>query len=281
MKFLKGNKINQTKGGKPKMKRTIGLIALMAVLMMGITYGAGTATCVWGNDSTTATTPDTYLRGINVNIAVNLTDYVNANTTLLILTPSVGTLNGSAYVVINHTDNSSVFNFSIDTTGMKDDSVTTFTVTIFNGTTVHPITGTGCTRTFISDNTAPVCIHSQSSRETYNPKQTWTVTGTNSSSATIKFGANDIETMTEASDIFTWTGQLPESTYEPVRGITSDGLNSTSCDLNYVRIDAKSTIKQVGVAIAAQEGQKAGARSNTAIIVIIVALGIWYIKKKQ
>lgn len=273
-----GNINLKHKGGKPRMKRTIVLLALMAVLVTGTVMAA-----------LSIDEPDT-------------NDYVNTATYIINGTPWAGDDNidgnctnitldyrvsgGSTYTYIGA--NTSVTNITanwrvlFDTMALKDDTTYSLRARCINDSN-SVVLETGTEVTFKVDNTAPVCTHSQSSRETYNPKQTWTVTGTNSSSATIKFGGNDQEEMIEtgSSEVYTWTGHLPESTYEPVRTVTSDGYNTTTCDLNFVRIDARSTIKQVGVAIAAQEGQKAAGGTNTIAIVIIAGLLIWYYYKKK
>ena len=97
--------------------------------------------------------------------------------------------------------------------------------------------------------------------------------------------ANPTRIMAEtgASEVYTWAGSIPESTYEPVRGATSDGYNTTTCDLNYVRIDARSTIKQVGVAIAASaEGQKGALGNNNVVIIAIIGIVLlWYVRKNK
>lgn len=283
-----GNIDLKHKGG-PRMKRKIGLLALMAVFIFGLATMASAAdpTCTFDQTATTAGTSSTYIRGSAQNLSVTITnpgEGAGNNCTKCVISVSSGTITGALTFNTSDGTNNTYCNTTVSTLALEDDgSVThTFTMTMYNES--QDAIGTACTRTFVPDNTVPICTHSQSSRETYNPKQTWTITGTNASSATIKFGSNTAFTMTESSDTFTYTGHLPESTYEPVRGTTSDGLNSTTCDLNYVRIDARSTIKQVGVAIAASEGtQKAAAPTgrNTAVIVIVVGLGLWYYFKKK
>lgn len=266
------------------MKKAIGLIALMTILVIGTAYAL---TCTF-DQPTTAGTSDNYVRGAEHNVSITISDYVDENSTTATLSSSLTGCDISGALIFNYTaasggtDNTTYMNFTVDTTAMRDDTICTFAVVVLNGTNQVDLGCTNVDTTFIADSTQPICTHTQLSRTTYNPKQTWVITGTNANSATIKFGSNAAFAMTETSDIFSYRGQIPESTYEPVRGTTSDGLNSTICDLNYVRIDAKSTIKQVGAAIATSEGgQKAGTGTSTTVIIVIAGLLIWYFYKKK
>ena len=265
------------------MKKTIGLMALMAmitVLMTGTVYALGVGCTITDIDYMT---PDTFIY-VDVDWgteAIN-TSIGKANITITGCT----TFYMQNATTVNNTNGT--FNFTVsafEIADWKDDIQCSAVAQLWNWSAagIYESVATCDTETFYPDHTVPECTHSQSSRETYNPKQTWEVIGMNASSATIQFGANAVRGMTENSDVFTWTGKLPESTYDPVRAITSDGLNETTCDLRYVRIDTESTIRQVGLAIAAsEEGQKAGTTGNsTAIIAVIVILGIWYIRKRN
>ncbi len=260
------------------MKKTIGLMALMAVLMVGIVYAI---TC-------TVTDIDYLTPGRP--IYVNFTFGDTTNTSIGMANLSITGCTTTTFYMQNETivnNTAGTFNFSVTATEMhdwKDDIQCSLVAELWNWSAAGVETSilTCTTETFYPDNSVPACVHSQLSRTTYNPKQIWTIDGTNASSATIQFGANALRSMTENSDVFTWTGKVPESTYDPVRVITSDGLNETTCDLRYVRIDTKSTIKQIGVAVAAG-GQKgaAGGTSNLAIIAIIGIVLFWYVKKNK
>ena len=261
------------------MRKQIGILALMAVFLLSTAYAL---TCTYDQASTTAGTSTGYIRGASQNISITISDYAtNQNTTAGILSTSGTGCTTTGALVYNGTVNVSYMNFTVDTTAMRDDTSCQFAV-ILKNLSETSITCTNSGGLYISDNTQPVCTHSQSSRETYNPKQTWVVTGTYASSATIKFGSNAAFAMTEASDVFSYTGRIPESTYNVV-ATTSDGLNSTACTLEYVRIDARSTIKQVGIAVASGAVKKTGATggNNTAILVILGVIAVWYWKRNN
>ena len=266
------------------MKRQIGILALMAILMMGIAYAAGEASCVIDQAATTAGTSSGYIRGTTQNISATITYATGENTgenvTFCNVTSSAGTIIASQFYGGAGSGNATYCNTTIDVTRLSDETSYTFTLTMYNESNGN--LGT-CTRVYIPDNSQPSCTHSQSSKSTYPPKQTWTVTGTNSSSATIQFGSNVASSMTEstAGDTFTFAGKIPESTYD-ITAITNDGLNTTTCTLDSVRIDASSTAQQVGLATAgAAAGAKAAGPNNMAIIVIFGIAALWYVNKKK
>lgn len=274
------------------MKYKLLLITLMAILMAGTVYGA--VSCEFQQAATTVGTSNTYIRGSAKNLSVNLTGWTDdANTSVAIISAGAAGCTISGTLTFNSTGhtitNQSYMNTTVNTLAMKDDTSCTFTMTIKNAS--NQATLTTCTRAYISDNTKPKCIHSQSSKTDYLPSQTWTVTGTNGSSATIKFGANSAFTMNEASDVFTYTATkstLPENTYNPVTASVSDGLNITSCDLDYVTISSKSGLVQVAAAGAASAGAKMAEQTvttssnrNLLIGLLLAALVFWYVKRKK
>ena len=261
------------------MKRQIGILALMMVLAIGL---VSAATCVFDQTATTAGTGSTYIKGTDQNLSVTIThEASDDNYSTAVISVSSGTITGALTYNISGT-NVTYMNTTVNTGALSDDTSYTFTMTLKNDTDQKTI-GT-CTRTFSPDNTQPICTHSLAGSSTYPPKQTWVVTGTNASSATIQFGSNTVSAMTEsaAGDVFSFTGQIPESTYE-VKAITSDGLNTTLCSLSNVRIDTKSTSKQVSLSgIGGAAGGAKGASANyTAIIVVIGLVALWYIRKQK
>jgi hypothetical protein len=259
------------------MKRAIILMAMIIVLTIGIVNAL--PTCDFDQTQTTAGTRSGYISGAAQNLSVTIAGGTGSgqNVTYCSIAVSSGTITGA--LVFNETtlgSNISYCNTTVNTMALVDTTTYTFTMTMKNETMES--LGT-CTETYIPDNTQPVCAHAQSSRTTYSPKQTWTITGTNALSATLQFGSNSPYTMTEASDVFTYTtqeGVLPEGTYT-VTGTTSDGLNATTCLLDYIRIDSEA--KLVQMAAIASQGQK-GAEATTTVppksknrLVILLILG--------
>ena len=260
------------------MKRQIGLLALMAVLMMGLVYGLA---CTFDQEGT-------YLKGATQNISVTVTDAAEGqNATIAIVSAGATGCTISGTLIYNGTlsgvtANESYMNTTIDTLAMRDDTACEFTMTLKNGT--DEITLATCTGTFYADNTVPVCSFDSAlvSRGSYVPEQEWIIDGTNASSGKIRFGSNRWWDMTETSDIFSFDDGTPEGIYT-VQATASDGLNTTACaNLDYVNIDSENTIKQVGGALAIS-GAKAGAAGDNslAILVIIGAAAFWYVKKKK
>lgn len=266
------------------MKKTIGMITLMAVLaVLTAMLVYASASDVFVNPSASDT-----LRGVeNLNISgIGLRNCTATGTSAL---------TGDTLATVQLTNTScgalgsgGCVNGSLATTAEIDASDWVITATCHNTSTAnYAITSmTG----IIIDNAKPGCTHSQSSKTAYEPSKTWTVTGTNAVSATLQFGSNDPYTMTEVSDVFTYTtkeGQLPEGTYT-VTGKTSDGLNITTCLLDYVRIDSEA--KLVQMAALASQGQK-GAETTTvtqpknnnslAILLIIGAAVYYFISRKK
>lgn len=276
------------------MRKQLGILAVMAVMLAGMVWGA---TCAFQQATTTAGTASTYIRGAAVNLSVSLTGpflvgQINATATKI--TVNTGTITGA--LISNATaTNGTYFNTTVSTMALKDDTSYTFTMTVYNvsGTTLAT-----CTQTYIPDNTQPTCVHSQSSKTAYSPAQTWTVTGVNASSATIAFGNNAAKSMSEASagDSFSYTGtkdSVPQLIYPRVTAITNDGLNTTSCFLEYVEIDEGINVQAIAAGIvASQNGQgakltsaanaeAAKKQSMSVATVIIIGAAAWLLLKKR
>lgn len=263
------------------MKKTIGLMTLMAVLtvlMAMMVHASASDTFV--NPSASDT-----LRGVE---NLNISGITLANCTVT----GTSALTGDTLATVQLTNVScggligDCVNGSLNTVAEIDASDWILTATCHNTSAANYAIASRIGITI--DNTKPGCVHSQSSKATYNPEQTWTVTGTNSISAEIQFGSNSPYTMTETSDVFTYTtkeGQLPEGTYT-ITGTTNDGLNSTICLLDYVRIDSEAKVVQM--AALASQGQK-GAETTTvknsnnslAILLIIGAAVYYFISRKK
>ncbi len=227
----------------------------------------------------------------------------NANCSAAKISVNTGTITGA--LVYNITQGAGVntnltyFNTTVNTLALKDDTVYTFTMTVYNFSNGAVITT--CTQDYIPDNSKPICTFDSAlkSSSTYKPTQQWSITCTNSTGAQIVFGSNSPYDMAEASDVCTYTGdkaKIPETTYNQVVVTTSDGLNTTQCQLNYVTIDQGVSLKQTAVAVAADQTNQgikmAEAAANTAqtqskdnlnIVYIVVAVVVlyWWLKSRK
>jgi hypothetical protein len=261
------------------MKKIGVLMALIALLAVGVAYGDGAFV-----------TPldDGTVRGSYVfNVSCSLTNSTNASIT------GSSALTGDTLTATNlfsdddsgNDDNST--NASVSTLGFVDATDWTFTGTCYNVSGAsEPVTAiTGVT----VDNTVPVCgfTNPVKSNFKYAATQTYTIGCANATSATIAFGSNPSKAMTEKSDVCTYTGtkqSVPEAVYNKVLVTTNDGTNTTTCQLDWITIDPGAPLKAAG-ALLASEGQKqsgAPTSNNTIVYVIIAAaVGYWYINRKK
>jgi len=144
------------------------------------------------------------------------------------------------------------------------------------------------------DNTVPGCSFASglTGNAEYPPTQSWTVSCSNSSAATIQFGSNSPKTMTVSSGSCTFTGDkasVPEGNYALLSTVSNDGLNSSTCSLSSIVIDIGVPLKQVAAILAA--GQKAGfgdtpsnggsSNSSSIGIVILVGAGLYMYSKRK
>ena len=140
------------------------------------------------------------------------------------------------------------------------------------------------------DNQRPVCNWSSTlvSNSKYSPTQVWLTDCTNATSATIRFGGNAPVNMVEASDVCTYTpgpGDLAEGSYDLILVTTSDGTNTTTCQLSSIVLEIGNPLKQVGFALNSAAGASSGAakkvgNQNMTMIVIIGIVALWWVKKK-
>ena len=271
---------NNRKGGKKNMKKGLlaGMISLMVLLLVGIVNAA---------DSMTIDTV-TYASGTQAIYATPSIDSADNNCSYINWTTSDGTT--LTYIGYNSTaiaDGWNVTNVSIswDTTNLSDDSSHTITATCYNGTG-GPSIATD-TETYNVDNTVPICNFSAriASNVILEPDTTWSLIGTNASSATIQFGANGaINAMTETSsgDNFEYDTTLSEGTYKIITAITSDGYNTTSCSVDYVEIDSDNTLQQVAAIINTEEKKQAETKGDLGILPFALAgLVIYFVIKKR
>ena len=264
------------------------LSALMVFMVAGLVNAA--VSCAFDQTATTAGTKSTYINGATLNISATATAQANSgeNVTVGILSNDV---TSTTYVFNSSggTANVSQVNASVNTAEFVDTQVVTFTWTLKN---LSQGTTTTCTRAYITDNTEPGCSFASvlKNSETYAPTQKWTVSCSNASTATLKFGSNTPINMVESSDSCTFTGdkgKVPEGTYQTLIATTSDGLNTTQCSLSSIRIEIGIPLKQVAALAASGSLPKTGSGSSggsdTTVIWVLVAIGLiwWYRNRKN
>ena len=124
MKFLTGNILNKTKGGKSKMKKTIGMITLIAVVILGLMAVVyATPTCDFDLAQTTAGTSDSYIRGTISNLSISITNTgwtPGQNVTGGVLSVAGGTITGSLNFNTTFGVNNTDINFTVDTRQLVD-----------------------------------------------------------------------------------------------------------------------------------------------------------------
>lgn len=223
-------------------------------------------------------------RGSAVYVNISGTKGAFDNVTNCTITGTSALTGDTLTTKIVYNDTTSVWyaNGTLNTIGEVDAADWILTGTCYNvsysTSTITPITVT-------IDNTVPECQHNQSSNHAYKPTQTWQVTARNATSAQIAFGGNSPFAMTESSDVFSYTGNIPEFTYATVVATSSDGLNTTTCTLQYVKIDVDSEVTKVAI-LTAGEGQKQTVAAQPGInpVIIWVGLGavaLYMYKKKK
>lgn len=249
--------------------KILWITSLMMVLLMSIAYGA----CTFSNPGASDV-----LKGSEL-LNASCTDAGTKNCTITITSASSGS-SVATVILLNYTDSGN--NATWASTGVNDASDYVFAGSCSNGTTLTLTSRTGIT----VDNTAPVCTFvSKESGKEYKDDATWTITGTYGTSGTITFGSNAAITLTESSDTFTSTTKVPQGIYT-VNAAISDGYNSTSCELTYVRIVPGDRAALIGAAAVAtvqqdeitqQEQQKS---QTTTMLIIIAAAAVILFKKK-
>ena len=264
------------------MKKIGILLIPMMILLVGIVMAADTITIG----------TETYIKDVEELTAVVNIDSVGSNCTSINVTISDGTtvthigLNTSAAAMYNNSDGDENLSTSWSTLNLSDDTQYTITMIAINVTNGF-ILATD-TQTATPDNTLPTCSFdgSLASSTTYIPKQQWAIVGTNASSATIQFGSNAVNTMTETSvgDNFTYTDSvgITEGIYATVTGITSDGYNTTTCtSLTFVEIDDDATVTQLAL-ILATNNVADETNNNTTLFLGLGALAvILYMRRKK
>jgi len=268
-----------------KMMKRIGLLGLTALMLVALSGIAAAGTCTFNSPAASAT-----IKGGSALFNVTTTGNTVVNCTITGSSSASGDSSFVGGTLLNNTGGANEANVTISTLAESDASDWTFTATCNNASNAAVDT---CTRSsIVIDNTVPTCVASESGSSTYAPSQTWTVTGVNATSATVQFGSNTPYSMSEASDVFTYTGNgitVPESIYT-VSFRTTDGTNLTLCSLSDVLIDKDEPVKAAAILLASQETKK-GAQGGLGglgdigwPILVLVGLGIYLLlnaKKKR
>jgi hypothetical protein len=251
------------------MKKNFAIFALLFIAIAGMVHGAATFN--------TPTASGTMTGAYNINVSGSMVNMTNCS-----ISGSSGAASDTFSLwLYNVTGGTAWMNGTLYTTNEIDASDWVLSGTCYN------LSGSSESVTSISaviiDNTVPVCnVLGVSNGDEVAPDATWTVTGTNATSATIEFGNNGANTMTESSngDSFTFSGHIPEGIYT-VKVITTDGTNSTTLELQDIDIDAGSTAKQVGVALSTDSESKKQASSGNFMLFAGVGIGIYFLLKKK
>jgi hypothetical protein len=267
-----------------KKMRNIGIMAFMALLVVGIAAAAG---------SFVAPGASAIIKGVyKINVS---TDRLNNVTNCTVTISSVLSGSQAATQLLLNRSGDATYNYanaSYDTAQLKDASDYVFSATCrYNQTTTETVTRTGIT----IDNTVPGCIFNSALKDNsqYPSTQTWKVACANATAASIKFGSNAGVSMSESYDVCTFTGDtksVPQGSYSSVQVRASDGYNVTQCVLSNIIINTGSLAKQVGGAVALSgAGQKmadaasVSVKNNNALFILVIG-GIaawWFIRKKR
>lgn len=193
------------------------------------------------------------------------------------------TLSGSVVCYDDHYPNASVYNCTWNSKSKTDDASYTFSVKAINSTTDILET---LSVSFTPDNTKPTCVFGEQNNKNYDQNHIWTVTGANASSATITL-AGASHAMSESSDVFTWSGNPNPGGALTVSALTSDGRNSTSCQLVGIGIEGSKSSKIAAAVMAAQQQEQVSqTESNINMETVLIVAGIAWLgyvvlKKKK
>lgn len=270
--------------------RNILLMSLMAMLLVGlvnaVTLDLPAASGTMGDSAFN-------LSALNSGSFINITkawfyasSVLTANSSTALGLSKIGEWNGN-----DPADDYSKINLTIPLeTLLMDGRSYIITVVITNGTTNATDTSTNV----IVDVTSPDCTDTTgfSSGDIIAPDATWSVTGGNTTTATIRFDGNNRQmsagtTFTGRSKIFTFSDNIPEKIYKNVEMIVSDGIDSTSCGiLKYVQIDDSTTaLRGKALLVQLQQGDfvtpSSSGNSALIIILLLVAAAMTLGKKKK
>lgn len=208
------------------MKKIFSLILMSLILMLvaGIVNGAD-PTCTFDQAL------GTYPKGSAHNLSMTITNPGEGegnNATKGVISISSGTITGA--LTFNTTDgtNNTYMNFTINTLALPDDTLATYTITMYNES--QDAIGTACTRAYNPDNTIPVfgtITPADGSIQTTGSTVSFSVPCVNTSSATISISSRTGVLMTESSDVCTYNEDLAEGLSSYSITLT-DGLNTTS-----------------------------------------------------
>lgn len=162
---------------------------------------------------------------------------------------------------------------------------------VFAGTCYNATLGSvtlNSSSSVVVDNAVPNCTFSSAtvSSGTYARDQTFTINGSGSTRATLRFGSNAPFNMVKVNSKYTYSGKVPEG-YYTITGTTTDETNQTQCTLTNVKISEKTTAKQVGAFAATKKGSggdisvSGSNKTNKIIMYGGIALVGWLLWKRK
>ena len=276
--------------------KKIYLLGLLPLLIILMAYGVnGAIICTFDQTATTAGTSSTYIWGSDKNLSVTMSGWTSdANSSTAIISAGATGCDISGTLTFNTSTNTnqSYMNTTVNTLAMKDDTTCTFTMTIKNASNQAQLTT--CTRDYISDNTKPV-LSSTSPAEMAKDtdgKVSFSYTCSNSSSAILylDLGGYKPYTMTESSDVCSYSSDRLSNGILSWYITASDGLNTTTSSTNKVEIrlpggmvtqpTARKLSELKGAESVAATTAPSGNR-NTIIIASLLLIGYFISKVKS
>ena len=254
------------------MKEKILLITLMAVLMVGLAE----ATLTLNISGTQTESFNIGAGSTTMNNITSCTWYVYGTDTGLANTSTTNTF-GYTSDPVTSLANQTRFSLSNAANNLQD-STYTFKATCSN------YTGTpseSATASILINVGSPICAVNIpfASKTTQNPDATWTATSGNATQATLYFGAGNPKamtfgTLTDRQQTWSFKGNIPETVYDHVYVIFSDGNDQTTCtSSDYVNIDDKQRTGSLAIstdALNTQQQQAVGVSPKIPITLIII-----------
>lgn len=221
------------------MRKIIELMAMMVLLIIGLSIvGYATVTCTFDQSATTVGTSSSYIRGATQLLNITLTGAdINVNaTTAIVSAGATGCTISGATTFNNTASNWTKANWTISTIAMRDDTACTFTAIVKNVSNQNTIAT--CTPiVYIADNTKPTSILTTpaSGSKDVDGSIAFTYTCGNASSANLIVDTTSY-TMTESSDVCTYTGTWATNGFHSHYITSSDGLNTTTSVTSTVEV---------------------------------------------
>ena len=267
------------------MKKIGILVALMTLLMVGIA-SALTYSVVVQNPTASEHVSGVYTFNATIQ---NDTSIIGNSSNCSIMLYYMGGVNvaNSSWSYIGYTGDVAVIgtsNTTYNTLKLTDSSIATVYAECRNISN-QSIGATSSTTTYVIDNTVPTCTFASTlvSKAKYNTEQTWSITGINATTGALQFGSNTPYTLTKSGTTFSYSKTVTEGTYKTITASIGDGVNTTTCNLDYITIDSDSTLQQVAIMLASdgQKGEEAQTTNNNTLLFGAVVLVIYIIWKRK